>query len=323
MQNIAKNFSVGDTMEKPLIIFDTDMDTDCDDAGALGLLLKYVKNNKVDFLGIIADTPTEYAAPCCEAICNWYGIEVPIGAVSTEKYKADPRFESYRKHRAGISEEKYYNAILSKRVGKTDKDYTPAATLYRKLLANAPDNGVTVVCVGLFTAVYELFKTQGDEISPLSGTELFAKKVKCVVSMGNADYPEQEKFNFNYKMDKVSSIEFFKKCPVSVYISKMGTDIITGKYFSAKLPNEHPLRIAYESFMGGEGIGRQSWDLIALLYAIKPNSGNFETKTYGTVKFNGNKTYWKQDCERQDFVINLTLSDKEITSALEYLLNGV
>ena len=310
-------------MEKTLMIFDTDMDTDCDDAGALGLLLKYVKNNKVDLLGIIADTPTEYAAPCCEAICNWYGIEVPIGAVSTEKYKADPRFESYRKHRAGISEEKYYNAILSKRVGKTDKDYTPAATLYRKLLANAPDNGVTVVCVGLFTAVNELFKTQGDEISPLSGTELFGKKVKRVVSMGNADFPKQEKFNFNYKMDKVAAVGFFNKCPVPVYVSKTGTDIITGKYFSYKLPNEHPLRIAYESFMGGEGIGRQSWDLIAVLYAINPDCEFFKTATYGTVRFDGEKTYWEQKSQREDGIIDLTVSNTEMTNVLEELLKGV
>ncbi len=30
-------------MEKPLIIFDTDMDTDCDDVGALAILYEYVK----------------------------------------------------------------------------------------------------------------------------------------------------------------------------------------------------------------------------------------------------------------------------------------
>ncbi len=45
--------------EKPLIIFDTDMDTDCDDAGALCLLLKFVKCGKADILAAIADTPVK------------------------------------------------------------------------------------------------------------------------------------------------------------------------------------------------------------------------------------------------------------------------
>ena len=31
---------------QPVIIFDTDMDTDCDDAGALAILLEYAKKDK-------------------------------------------------------------------------------------------------------------------------------------------------------------------------------------------------------------------------------------------------------------------------------------
>lgn len=308
-------------MDKPLIIFDTDMDTDCDDAGALGLLLGFVKKEKAELLGIIADTPVEYAAAACEAICNWYGVKAPIGAVSAETYKNDERFIEYRKQRSSISAEKYYNEILAKRVGKTDADYTPAAALYRKLFVGAPDNSVTVVCVGLLTAVAELFSTTGDEISPLSGIELFNKKVKYVVSMGNARYPEMTDKNFNYKMDRVATKTFFEKCPVPVYICPKGTRVITGFSFTEKFPKEHPLRLAYEMFMSGENIGRSSWDLITLLFALGYHSSVFTTESHGIVRYEEtNRIYWEENGNREDFQVNTTVSDDEIAVLLEDLL---
>ena len=68
-------------MEKPLIIFDTDMDTDCDDAGALAVLLNAHKRGDCTLLGIIGDAPTAAVAPCCEVLCDAYGVTVPIGTV--------------------------------------------------------------------------------------------------------------------------------------------------------------------------------------------------------------------------------------------------
>ena len=58
---------------KPIIIFDTDMDTDVDDAGALAILLSYVKQGRAALLGILADGPDRYAAAACEALCRRCG----------------------------------------------------------------------------------------------------------------------------------------------------------------------------------------------------------------------------------------------------------
>lgn len=308
-------------MDKPLIIFDTDMDTDCDDAGALGLLLNFVKNGKAELLGIIADTPTEYAAPCCEAICDWYGINAPIGAVSEEKYADDLRFAEYRTHRNGIEECKYYNAVLAKRVGKTDKDYESASIMYRKLLENSQDKSVIVVCVGLLTAVSELFETEGDDISPLSGIELFGRKVKRVVSMGNAQYPEMNDKNFNYRMDRVGTKSFFLKCPVPVFVCPEGTRVITGYSFTKEFPKDHPLRLAYEKFMGGENRGRSSWDLITLLFALGYHNSFFKTKSYGEVRYEEtNRIYWEEKGEHRDNIVKSVISDEKMTEMLENLL---
>ena len=48
---------------KPLIIFDTDMDTDCDDVGALAMLLTAHNAKRIELLGIVTDSVSEYAAP--------------------------------------------------------------------------------------------------------------------------------------------------------------------------------------------------------------------------------------------------------------------
>lgn len=50
------------------IILDTDMDTDCDDVGALAMLHALADNGEAEILGIVCDAPTVWGAPCIEAI---------------------------------------------------------------------------------------------------------------------------------------------------------------------------------------------------------------------------------------------------------------
>ena len=88
--------------EKPIIIFDTDMDTDCDDVGALAMLLEAHLSNKIELAGIITDSVCEYAAPFCETMLCSYKINLPIGAIYEGDYKDTDlniaRFDNYRKH---------------------------------------------------------------------------------------------------------------------------------------------------------------------------------------------------------------------------------
>lgn len=305
-------------MEKPLIIFDTDMDTDCDDAGALGLILEYVKAGKAELLGVIADAPDRHVAGCCDAICRWYGLPRPVGAVRAKKYAQDPRFEAYRQHRARMSWDRFYNEPLAARVGKTDEDYPDAACAYRQLLAGAEDGSVTVVCVGFLTALAELLCSQGDDLSPLTGAELMAKKVNRVVSMGNAQYPLFPKNNFNYNMDAVGARTFFEKCPVPVYICPEGTKVITGYRFPEVFSEDHPLRMAYKAFVGKEGVGRSSWDLITSLYALEPESPLFVRSFYGTACYESpERGWWISDGKRKDCLLTLAVSNEEMALLLE------
>ncbi|MFZ5429168.1 MAG: hypothetical protein ACOZDD_02965 [Bacteroidota bacterium] len=64
------------------IIFDTDMGSDCDDAGALALLHAYATLGKAEIIGCIYSSGVvPYGAAVVEAINVYYGRpDIPVGA---------------------------------------------------------------------------------------------------------------------------------------------------------------------------------------------------------------------------------------------------
>ncbi len=303
--------------KKPLIIFDTDMDTDCDDAGALAMLYEYAKRGKADLLGIVSDSVSPYAAPCCEALGNFYGVGVPIGALDSDFCFGEERLVRYREHSKEMS---FYNKEIASSLQKTCKNYPSEVEVYRRCLADAPDGSVTVVCVGLLTALANTLMSTGDEISPLSGVELFRQKVKMVISMGT---PEREK-DFNWGMDAVAAETFFRLCPVSVVASQYGTEVVTGRTLRERLPEEHPLRRIYELYARGKEPGRSSWDLVALLYALEPDCGLFRVEEKGMLFYNTeeDKAVWNRSGSRRDYEVALIKSSHETAEYIEHRMTG-
>ena len=309
---------------KPLIIFDTDMDTDCDDVGALAMLLNAHLSKKAELLGIITDSVCKYAAPFCETMTRFYEVSLPIGAIYERDYQDTDsnikRFENYRKHSDYCFKQQGYNYVLSKEIQKNDIDYPPAVKMYRELLANARDRSVTVLCVGLLTSVAEALSSPPDSISPLSGVELFRQKVYRVITMGNP-----EKINdFNWGMDAYAAKRFFDLCPVPVYISPEGADIITGAHLS-RLHSQHPLRRAYELWLGKEGCGRASWDLIASLFAINPSCPHLTQRDLGTCRYSSTeKKLYECDSLKGQFKLLSTSCEPSLMANLlnEYMLGN-
>src|SRR5690606_4878210 len=63
-----------------------------------------------------------------------------------------------------------------------------AINLYRRILAEQPDNSVTIVTVGYLTDLSYLLQSGPDKYSSLTGRELVEKKVKHLICMGGR-YP--------------------------------------------------------------------------------------------------------------------------------------
>lgn len=312
-------------ISKPIIIFDTDMDTDCDDVGALAMLLEAHISTKIELVGIITNSVCQFAAPFCEAMSRFYGINPPIGAIYESDYKDTDfnveRFDNYRRYSNLVLNQNGYNRILSKEIKKTDKDYHSAVSTYRTILANAKDKSVTVLCVGLLTAVAEALASAPDRISPLSGVELFKQKVSRVITMGSPDNAN----DFNWGMDAYAAERFFALCPVPVYISSEGTNIITGEHLTTRLKSDHPLRRAYELWLEKENCGRSSWDLIAALYAIKPDCPYLTQSDLGICRYHADeKRLYTNKTENAQFKLLSTNCEPELMVKMlnEYMLGN-
>src|ERR1035437_801616 len=77
----AKCVSAVDSASPPIIIFDTDMGSDVDDAGALAVLHKLVDHGEAEIAGVIFSSgKNKYGIGVCDAINTWYGRgNLPLG----------------------------------------------------------------------------------------------------------------------------------------------------------------------------------------------------------------------------------------------------
>lgn len=308
--------------KKPMVIFDTDMDTDCDDAGALAIVYEYVKRGKAELLGIITDSVSPYSAACCAALGEFYGIKRPIGTIYATEFPETEtnRCVRYRRH-SNAMQPQQYNRMLADYVQKRDTDFPSAVEVYRSLLATAPDHSVTIVCVGLLTAVDGLLSSSADDISPLSGRELLMRKAEKIVSMG---FPVRHGGNFNWDMDGEASERFLRNCPVPIYVSPQGDDVITGGTLSDRFPAEHLLRRVYEKYTLAPRTGRASWDLIATLYGLDPQHPYLTAVERGKCDYDNalSRSDWIVDGTRKDYEILTTKTAEETAMLLERLMCG-
>jgi hypothetical protein len=68
--------------DKPIIIFETDIGNDVDDALALDMIYKYVDKKQINLLAISSNKDCEYSTEFIHIMNNWYGYpQIPIGKV--------------------------------------------------------------------------------------------------------------------------------------------------------------------------------------------------------------------------------------------------
>lgn len=252
---------VGETgLAEPVrIIFDTDMDTDCDDAGALATLHALADAKECVILGTVVSSRYLWSVPCVEAINRYYGRgDLPIGC---------PKGDGASTHRGS----RYAKAIAAQYKTRltNNSDAPDAAHVYRKLLAAQPDRSVVIVTVGYLTNLRDLLLTGPDKESNLSGTDLVKRKVKLWVCMGGR-YPKHlDPGEFgNFKPDARSAVFVVRDWPGMVVFSGLGEEIQTGRCLP-QTPAQNPVRQVYKLFLRGKPT-RSSWDQVAVLYAVRP-----------------------------------------------------
>ncbi len=236
------------------IIFDTDFDSDIDDVGALYMLHTFADQGEVEILATILSTTHFWSPFALDAVNTFWGRpHTPIGAPFME----------------GVNKGSYYAEIIARDfpndVGELKK-VEDATHLYRRILSSQADGSVTLVSVGHLTNVAKLLESKPDEISPLSGKDLVAKKVKFWVAMLG------EGMNWNMRWDRMASETAINECPVPVIFTVEGQEVKTGSKTQNLLDN-NPIKTVYRLWEKHyDEIDRSSWDQISTLFAVKGES---------------------------------------------------
>ncbi len=279
------------------VVLDTDIGGDIDDAFALALLHRFADEGVCKLLGVTLTNADPDAATFVAAENALYGRpNIPVALPK----KAGRNTDNYPSATLAMKDDDG-NALYP--VPDGFKPEEPVALL-RKLLAEAEDASVVVIQVGFSTNLAALLDTPGDDVSPLSGKELVAKKVRFLSVMGGAFAvdPTAEKYRdhaeWNIKNDVPAAQKLAREWPSAIAFSgyEVGDRI---RMSTVNLKNDHRskkarfLRDAYEHWASKaapkEGLNhrRPTWDLTSVLFVLRPEEGRgyFQLSDPGVVTF--------------------------------------
>jgi len=304
------------------IIFDTDMDSDCDDVGALAMLHALADLGEAEILATTVSSKNIWSPLCVSAINQFYRrADLPIGV---PKGKAAEKPTKYAK----VISERFAHKLESA------EKAPDAVEVWRKILEAQADGSVTIVTVGYLTNVADLLKrpAEGDRIS---GMELAKKKVKQWVCMGGNFVGDPAKDdlklgNNNFTFDKEGSLYAVKNWPGRLlFVGREIGSVPSGLKVGARLkelPAENPIRLGYELYFGGVAKDRHVADQTTVLAAVRGPEKFWDVKEGGMMDLAADMTFsWKSmEGGKQAYVLkrkdNRNGIDREVEKVIEGLM---
>ena len=296
------------------IILDTDMGVDCDDAVALAILLNKHIAGEIQIGCITASSTREGATATVQAITNYYGVHLPIGAMAPPSLECD-KINNYGK------------AI--KELYGTQDSTQDAVSLLSKTLAQQ-EGKCTIAAIGPLSNMERLLKSGADEISPLDGEGLVREKVSEIFVMGgrfaqNYDFLElhvevapewnilQDIKSAQYVAENFPSRMLF--CPFEA-----GENV-----FTAMGKSDNPVWECMKRFVisGGEPFEsdfvRPSWDPVTCLCALGKDGPYFIRSAFGKIRIDDGGVSTFRECGGGNARILLI---KENSADIAELING-
>lgn len=262
------------------IIFDTDMGNDVDDALALGLIHALQSRGECQLLAVTLTKSNPLAAAFTDAVNTFYGRGgIPVGLVHDGPTPEPGRFIKLAEQRDGDT----------LRYPSSGNNASEATTLLRRVLASQPDGSVVFVQVGFSTNLARLLDSPADDISPLAGRDLVAKKGKLLSMMAGAFQPIHGKRHLEYNVikDIPAAKTLATNWPTPILWS--GYEIgIAVPYPAVSIERDyryvahHPLAEAY-CLYSPPPHNRPTWDLTSVLQVVRPDRGYFGLSEPGRV----------------------------------------
>lgn len=295
------------------VIFDTDIQGDYDDVGALAMIHAFADSGDIQLLATIGSNRSPLVVPTIEVINTYFGRpEIPIGVVKGAGVEQDSR-ELHWPDSLMVNFPHTYSC----------NDQAPdAVQVYRKILAQQPDSSVTIITVGFLTNLKDLLLSEADSLSPLNGKDLVAQKVKHWVAMAGK-FPEGKETNV--RRDSSSSVYVIENWPTPVIFSgfEIGVEIKTGLRLIREGDINSPVRMAYAISIPKHPYdkeGRRSWDQTAVLAAVKGFEPYFYYQTGRFIANPDGSNAWQDDPDGLHKYLKLKMPADSLAYLIENLM---
>lgn len=238
------------------LLIDTDIGSDCDDAGALAIANQSVSHHNCEILGITHVATSKEGLALVDIIDRFYGHpNIPLGVNQTGHFLDDHRYRSFAND--------VFQCYSSPYLGETKAE--EAVTLLRRVLAVHKD--VTLVCIGPLVNLAHLLLSPGDAVSSLTGQELAKRSCSEVVIMGGSFLPSyiNPEYNVSASIESTQSVASLLTVPCVFVPFEAGDHVFSGGKLVQEHAHDNPVALAYEIFAHG---ARESWDLVTMDYGI-------------------------------------------------------
>jgi len=266
------------------IIFDSDMGNRIDDTLALALLYGFDGMREARVVSVSVTKSNLKAAAFCEVVGHFYagavsgafsaaGRTLPVGLSTDGKMPEDTPLFTVPLAKVNADGAPVYSHGIEKL-----NDTAEPAALIRNAFTAQHDQNCIVVLAGPATNLVKVLDLPGVK-------DVISKKVRFLSLMGGA-YPHGGP-EFNIKTDIPAARKLFAEWPTPIVAS--GYEVGEALLFpGASIENDfswspaHPVVDAYRAYKPMP-YDAPTWDMTAVLYAVRPEAGFFKLAEPGTI----------------------------------------
>ncbi len=290
----------------PIIIFDTDMGPDIDDALALAMLHEYANRGMAKIAAVTLSRNSDWGVKYISLLNTYYGRggQIPIGAFKGSTGRDGDERNWYSRSVVDGGQHPYDRSISMASV--------PAGhEVMRAVIDQAPPNSVAIVQVGFSTNTAELLRRYPDLVQE--------KAPLLSIMAGQNGQRNSQDFNTKYAVADAQKV--WSDWPHKIIQSeqRLGSSLLYPyEEITGRLGTDHPIRQSYEAkdfswhHDNPPFYDMRTWDLTSVMEAIEPNA-YLPVESQGWVSLDTSvvNTVFRADSSGRHFVLQRNLSDAE------------